>query len=70
MRPPSLQDFICVHDEYVDPDYVLTNDHVSLCFLDHQNDAAVFAEISPDKLMWQSENQNSSLMRCSNVPAD
>jgi hypothetical protein len=58
LLPPSLRDFIFVHDEYVDPEYVIRNDHVTLCFLDRGRDAAVFAEIGPEKVLWRSETEN------------
>ncbi|ELT96628.1 hypothetical protein CAPTEDRAFT_210444 [Capitella teleta] len=55
LMPPSLRDFICVHDEYIDPEYVIQNDHVSLFFLDPHQDVAVFGEGIPGQKLWHSD---------------
>uniref|UniRef100_X1ZY05 Sulfotransferase domain-containing protein n=1 Tax=Capitella teleta TaxID=283909 RepID=X1ZY05_CAPTE len=52
LLPPSLRDFILQHDEYVDPEYVIRNDHVSLFFFDPNQDVAVFGEGKPGQKMW------------------
>ncbi|ELU14326.1 hypothetical protein CAPTEDRAFT_189367 [Capitella teleta] len=52
LLPPSLRDFILQHDEYVDPEYVIRNDHVSLFFFDPNQDIAVFGEGKPGQKMW------------------
>ncbi|ELU17127.1 hypothetical protein CAPTEDRAFT_217150 [Capitella teleta] len=53
--PPSLRDSIVSHDEYINPDYVINNDHVTLFFLDPHRDVAVFGEGRPGQLLWHSD---------------
>ncbi|ELT99483.1 hypothetical protein CAPTEDRAFT_196175 [Capitella teleta] len=53
--PPSLKDFLFLHDDILDADYVIQNDSVSLFFLDPENDVAVFAEGRPDQMLWRGE---------------
>ncbi|ELU07829.1 hypothetical protein CAPTEDRAFT_186879 [Capitella teleta] len=51
--PPSLRDIIFLHDEYIDPDYVIKNDHMTLFFLDPHQDVFVFG--SQGQLLWHSD---------------
>ncbi|ELU02200.1 hypothetical protein CAPTEDRAFT_209498 [Capitella teleta] len=55
LLPASLRDFILQHDEYVDPEYVIQNDHVSLFFFDPHQDVAVFGEGKPGQKMWHTD---------------
>ncbi|ELU15095.1 hypothetical protein CAPTEDRAFT_213494 [Capitella teleta] len=55
LLPPSLKDFIYVHDEYIDPEYVIQNDNVLLFYLDHDQHVAVFGEGKPGQLLWHSD---------------
>lgn len=53
--PPSLKDFLLLHDEFLDPEYVIENDNVSLFFLDPEKDLAVFGQCKPGKMLWKGE---------------
>ncbi|ELT99655.1 hypothetical protein CAPTEDRAFT_213367 [Capitella teleta] len=59
LLPPSLRDFMLQHDEYVDPEYVIRNDHVSLFFFDPHQDVAVFGEGKPGQKMWHTDTGDS-----------
>jgi hypothetical protein len=54
--PTTLRDFICVHDEYLENEYVLQHDEVTLIFFDPHQDVAVFAEGQPGQLLWHSDS--------------
>ena len=49
--PPSLKDFLLVHDEILDAEYVIQQDNVSLFFLDPDNDVAVFGQGRPGQML-------------------
>ena len=53
LLPYSMADFICSHDSFVHPEYVL-KDNVSLFFL--LDAMAVFAEAEPDVQIWRGKN--------------
>jgi hypothetical protein len=53
MYPHSVKDFICVHNRFVSPSYVLANDNVSL-FTVNEKDAVFIEARAPDMQLWRS----------------
>ena len=68
LLPPSVRDFIYVHDEYLEPEYVLQNDGCTLMFLDPHKDLAVFTEGKPGQLLWHSDTKFRMMLALFNHP--